>query len=166
MKKSVLKISALASLLMAVMLFFGACNCGGILEKVKYKINFEIGGSVYDTIKTGGNENITLPLPPIEEDYTFEGWYFDKDTWQNQLTADYYANKPLNNDVTVYAYYKAIPVTKYTITFSADGKTIGTVTTAGNETISLPSAPNKSGYTFEGWYFDNGTWQDELTADT
>lgn len=77
MKKSVLKISALASLLMAVMLFFGACNCGGILEKVKYKINFEIGGSVYDTIETGGNENITLPLPPIEEDYTFEGWYYD-----------------------------------------------------------------------------------------
>lgn len=152
--------------LLAFVLFVGAMGCGNIIEKVKYDIYFDINGSTFDTVETGGNETITLPLAPIENGYTFEGWYFDKGTWQDELTADYYADKPLNNDVTVYAYYKAIPATKYTITFVADGSTVGTVSTAGFETITLPSAPNKSGYTFEGWYFDSGIWQDKLTENT
>ena len=162
-KKS--KFIVISVALLAFALLVGATGCGNIIEKVKYDIYFDINGSTFDTVETGGNEAITLPLAPIENGYTFEGWYFDKGTWQDKLTADYYANKPLNDNVTVYAYYKAVPVTEYAITFSADGSTVGTVKTAGNETITLPSAPNKGGYTFEGWYFDKGTWQDELTAD-
>ena len=126
--------------LLAFVLFVGATGCGNIIEKVKYDIYFDINGSTFDTVETGGNETITLPLAPIENGYTFEGWYFDKGTWQDELTADYYANKPLNNDVTVYAYYKAIPEPeKYTVTFDTrGGDAMSAVTVANIETEPVP----------------------------
>ena len=30
--------------------------------------------------------------------------------------------------------------------------------------LSLPEDPSKAGYTFDGWYFDNGVWKDAYTA--
>ncbi len=55
---------------------------------------------------------------------------------------------------------------KHTISFYADAALIGRVETAGNEEIGLPAAPDKDGHSFEGWFFDPGTWQSELTAST
>ncbi len=37
---------------------------------------------------------------------------------------------------------------------------------AGNETINLPQNPNKSGYTFDGWFLDPETWENPFYADS
>ena len=141
-------------------------------EPQKHTISFYADTTLVDTIETAGNEEITLPAAPRKEGCTFEGWFFDNGTWENELTKDSFADRALTGDVNAYAYYKEneTPVppspTEYTITFYADGSVGDTLETAGNEILTLPDAPKKDNYTFEGWFFDNGTWQNRLTANT
>lgn len=55
---------------------------------------------------------------------------------------------------------------KYTISFYDGDELVDTIETSGNERLTLPAAPEKDDHTFEGWFFDNGTWQERLTANT
>ena len=41
-----------------------------------------------------------------------------------------------------------------TITYMADGKEYAAVTLSGDETPSAPADPEKTGYTFAGWFTD------------
>lgn len=49
----------------------------------------------------------------------------------------------------------------YTISFYDDAELVGTIKTAGKESIDLPAAPQKEGCTFSGWFLDKDTWQNE-----
>ncbi len=55
---------------------------------------------------------------------------------------------------------------KFELNFKVDGQTYATLTTAGEESISLPENPTKEGYLFDGWYWDEGTWQRPFTANS
>lgn len=74
----------------------------------KYTITFDNDGSVYHTLQTSGNENIMLPAAPTKSGCEFDGWYFDKDTWQEKLTSSTYARKTLTANVTVYAKWNRV----------------------------------------------------------
>lgn len=50
------------------------------------------------------------------------------------------------------------------LTYEVDGEEYLTIRTDGMKTILLPAEPQKDGYEFAGWYFDEGTWLDEFTA--
>ena len=52
------------------------------------------------------------------------------------------------------------------INFVVDGQVYKTVYTSGNETISMPQNPSKEGYTFDGWYWDDGKWKQPFTANS
>ena len=54
---------------------------------------------------------------------------------------------------------------EYTISFYDGDKFISSLKTKGNETIELPIAPEKEDAEFEGWYLDEGVWQEQLTED-
>ncbi len=55
---------------------------------------------------------------------------------------------------------------RYTISFvSNGGSPCEDITTSGKHSLSLPT-PQKDGYTFDGWYFDDGQWQTPLERDT
>ncbi|MDD3947031.1 MAG: leucine-rich repeat protein, partial [Clostridia bacterium] len=60
------------------------------------------------------------------------------------------------------------PITRsFELTFDyMDGRATTTITTSGNEVVSLPDDPVREGYTFGGWYFDQGSWQKRLNEDT
>ena len=135
----------------------------------KYTISFYADEELVFTLKTAGNEEIGLPDAPQKEGFTFDGWYSDKGTWENELMQDTFSERALTENIDVYAHY--IPTdtplpSEYTITFYIDGSASDAIQTSGNETLTLPSAPNKDNYTFEGWFFDNGTWKKELTETT
>ena len=48
------------------------------------------------------------------------------------------------------------------VVFMVDGAVYHTVTTMGDEKLEMPSAPTKDGYTFDGWYRDEGTWKESF----
>lgn len=55
----------------------------------------------------------------------------------------------------------------FVVTFEPqNGEASFTVTTTGDESIILPDAPQREGYTFDGWYFDKDVWNKPLTEDT
>ena len=52
------------------------------------------------------------------------------------------------------------------LTFKVDGEVYQTVSTSGNEVISMPENPTKDGFIFDGWFWDEGTWQKPFTANS
>lgn len=53
----------------------------------------------------------------------------------------------------------------YNIDFVVDGKVIASVGTNGDK-IAMPKNPTKEDYTFDGWYWDEGEWDDEFTLNS
>lgn len=117
-----------------------------------------------------GYQSITLSEAPEIDDYRFEGWFLDDGIWNQPFTEDYFADKAITEDVNVYAKYVYEPSappapTEYDITFYAFGEVVDTVTTAGNESVILPTAPARENYEFIGWYLDENVWNQQFTVD-
>lgn len=134
-----------------------------------YSISFYDDDILISEISTSGYEIITLPEAPIKDNYTFKGWYLDKNTWNEKLSEDYFINKALTHDINSYAYYEenVIPEPQeYTINFYVDDDIFSTLQTSGNDLITLPDAPKKESYEFVGWFFDKDTFNNQLKEDT
>lgn len=116
------------------------------------------------TQKTGEDGKLSS-LPTLTRDgYSFEGWYLTSAT----ETAEKVTTSTVFEDhATVIAYWTENAKT-YTITFdSKDGTTVSPVTTSG--TITLPTNPTKTGYTFDVWMTATGekvTTSTTFTANT
>ena len=52
------------------------------------------------------------------------------------------------------------------LTFKVDGVDYATISTSGDEVIKMPENPTKDGYVFDGWFWDEGTWQKPFTANS
>lgn len=126
-----------------------------IPEPQEYTINFYVDDDIFSTLQTSGNELITLPEAPKKESYEFVGWFFDKDTFNNQLKEDTYLNKSLDQNINVYANYlfKEEPVKEFTVTFDTClGDKMDSITTS---IISSEPIATRDGYKFLGWYLEN-----------
>ncbi len=53
----------------------------------------------------------------------------------------------------------------YNIDFVVDGVVVATVGTNGDK-ISMPKNPSKENFTFDGWYWDDGEWDDKFTLNS
>lgn len=153
------------------MFVFSACNneenrAPEEPQITKYEIVFVVNDNIYSVIESEGNEYIALPSDPSISGYTFNGWYFDENVWQNRFTSTTYLNRPLNENVAVYAYMLQNVVTpqEFKINFILNNEIYSTIQTSGLEVINLPVEPAITGYSFEGWYFDKDVWQIELTS--
>lgn len=164
------RLTVVLCIFMCLVLFAGLLTaCVTEDSPQKYTISFYSGETLVGTVATAGNEKIVLPAAPAKAGYTFGGWYTDKDVWKDRLTEDSFAGRALTENLDVYARYirnEESSAAEYTISFYIDGALADIIRTSGNETLDLPAAPGKDGYTFAGWFFDNGTWRNELTADT
>ena len=90
----------------------------------------------------------TKPADPTLKGYTFAFWYLGEDE-QNATAYDF--NTPVTGDITLTAKWN---INKYTVTFNSYG---GTPVPPAQEveyglTATKPAAPEKTGYTFDGWY--------------
>ena len=129
----------------------------------EYTVTFDAnGGTVGTTTKTVtyGSSYGELPTP-TREGYTFAGWFTKKDGG-TQVTKETVVKTVA--DHTLYAHWTA---NEYTVTFDANGGTVGTTTktvTYGSSYGELPT-PTREGYTFAGWFTkkDGGT---QVTKET
>ena len=116
-------------------------------ERISYTVTFDAnggtGGDVY-TYYYGDNLG-SLPTP-TRTGYEFLGWYTAK---SGGSQVGYYT--------TVYGnaiYYAQWRILSYTVTFNANGGTVGTSSVTRNYGVSIGSlpTPSRTGHTFLGWY--------------
>ena len=167
MKRKLLTLSL--ALLMVTVIFAG---CMGALE---FDVNFISDGEIIHTISTTGDETIKMPENPVKEGYTFDGWYWDKDTWQRPFTASSLLNEPLNGDMSVCAKWtpKDLENESFEVSFNTmGGSDVNGQIVKYNGFVSEPAEPTKNGYIFAGWYKDadlQGKWDfatDKVTGKT
>lgn len=54
----------------------------------------------------------------------------------------------------------------FKVEFIVDGEVYETVSAKEKSEIKIPKNPEKEGFTFDGWYLDEGTWDDPFTANS
>ena len=145
-------------LLMLIVSMFAFSACGGKVEN--FNLSFKVDGKDYSTISTNGSEIVTIPENPIKEGYEFDGWYWDKDVWNEPFTANSLLNAPISSDMSVYARFNAI---SYDITYETDDGTHSNPVSYTIEDSFALSDAEKAGYNFVGWYADNA-YTTEVTS--
>ncbi len=85
----------------------------------KYKVYFMNGDEVVSIKQSAGFESIALPLSPVKTGCTFDGWYFDEGVWEKEFTANYYIDKEIISDVTLYARFIESHEHNYILTTTA-----------------------------------------------
>lgn len=76
-----------------------ACAPNSVPQVPKQTVTFEVnGGSEIEAVEVDRGSCIDAPLIPVREGYTFRGWYTD-----NEFIYRFNFNKPIENDVTLYA---------------------------------------------------------------
>ncbi len=98
---------------------------------------------------------VTEPDEPSEEGWIFDGWYADK-----EYTEEFEFNRWVCKDTKVHAKWTEIPapVTEYTVSFEMNGHGTAPADQKVNagEKATKPSDPTADGYTFEGWFAEEG----------
>lgn len=131
--------------LLAIMLL--AVSCARL--NIKYVLEFDSnGGSSCGTVKSEDIDSVKVPDDPTRENYTFGGWFWDKDSWQKPFTVNSILDQPIlsNMNMKVYAKWVGVDVK---VTLKADG---------GDQTVTIEygadftlDVPQRAGADFLGW---------------
>ena len=116
---------------------------------VTFDANYE--GGENSTSKVNMGEKITTTPAMTRTGYTFDDWYFDR-----SCTAKYdITGNAINGDVTVYAGWKANPLT-VTFNYNYTGAPAATVINSEYDAvIKEPAEPTRAGDEFVGWFTDS-----------
>lgn len=142
-----------------------ACDSGKDMpdnnESNVYSVTFIAGGEVYIVTDSKEDGTVKLPADPAtDEGYEFTGWYLDDGVWQEPFTAE----TKVSQDTKVYAYIKQVV---FNVRFLVEGSLYANVRIDEDGIVNIPSDPEfEEGYAFEGWYLDDGVWQEPFTTET
>lgn len=112
----------------------------------KYDVTFKVDNTTYDTQIIISGSYATIPTAPTKNGYVFDGWTIDGTNIVNVST----------NVISANTIYVAKFTQVFTVTFTVDNATYDTQTVRSGDCASIPTAPTKSGYVFDGWTI-NGT---------
>ena len=111
----------------------------------KYDVKFMVDNEEYDHQIIIENGFVNLPEIPVKDGYVFDGWSLNGvDIIKNIDTVT------VNENII----YKAVFTKFYKVTFMVDNEEYVLQSVKGNNAPSIPEAPSKSGYSFEGWSID------------
>jgi len=155
MKKKIFAFLYAICLIIPVLMFSG---CISEKKPTKKTIVFLVENQLYSSLQTFGNEMLDLPDEPTKTGYSFDGWYLDKQ-FKVLFTEYTYSDRDILEDTEVYAKFV---INQYTIIFNTNhGSPIEPITQNYKTVVTQPADPTKVGYTFEGWYTDNTTFNDK-----
>ena len=106
-----------------------------VVEVEQYILTYVVDGEVYHTDTLVHKATIVQPETPVKEGYTFSGWSEAPETMPA-------------NDVTISGTFI---INKYLVTFKIGDEVIAADSLEYGATIVAPEAPEKEGYTFNGW---------------
>ena len=157
MKKHLLILIAIMAIICVAMLagcdMFKGSQDPNDDEKITFTVTFDTqGGSPIDPITIGEGEALALPQTPTKEGYIFDGWYLDSDCVEKY--GDSYA---ISKNITLYAKWKERDKhdeKEYQVNFYVDGELYSQLSIKNGTLLTLPKAPTKAGYVFDGWYLD------------
>ena len=121
-----------------------------------YTVTFETnGGSNVESKPVNHGEKVTKPTEPTCDGYSFAGWYLNG--------APYDFGRDVTGDITLVAQWK---LNTYTVTFNPnyDGAASTTYTYAHGTTVTEPTEPTRTGYTFKFWYVQGGAETDYFSG--
>jgi uncharacterized repeat protein (TIGR02543 family) len=115
-----------------------------------YSISFNTnGGTTVNELTQDFDSELLMPANPTKTGFTFDGWYEDE-----TLNIRFEHLRMPSENKTVYAKWS---INTYTITFNTNGGSVlNDLTQDFDSVLSLQSNPIKTGYTFGGWYIDEG----------
>ncbi|NCC41581.1 MAG: hypothetical protein EOM21_19610, partial [Gammaproteobacteria bacterium] len=135
-------------------------SSGGDLEPgpttwtVTYDSN---GGSAVSPEEVDDGELATEPTDPTRTHYTFDGWYTDDGVWTDEWDFD---TDTVTEDVTLYAKWL---LNEWTLYYDSNGGSAKSPDTYDyGETLIEPADPTRSGYYFDGWFYDDSTFLNEV----
>lgn len=93
-------------LFMVMSMFFlvilSACNV--LTSSARFKIHFETsGGTLVKSVSYDENKPIVFPDNPTKKGYSFDGWYFDNNTFERPYTENALVDEMNQKEVTLYA---------------------------------------------------------------
>lgn len=142
-----------AAMIIVTAVTFIACNKIG---NANFKVSFEVDGKAYYEISTKGEEELKMPDDPKKENYVFDGWYWDKDTWLRPFTAKSLLQEKLTANMTVYAKWieEELKNKKFEIIFnSMGGSSVAGQTVQYEHLVTEPQEePTKADMLFAGWF--------------
>ncbi|MBQ8882555.1 MAG: InlB B-repeat-containing protein [Clostridia bacterium] len=122
-------------------------------------------GSAVEKVTVKNGEKVEQPTNPTKVGYTFGGWYGGKYGDEKWVFIGY----PVTENITLTAKWIA---NEYTVSFDSAGGAgeYANQTATYGEEFTLPTAPSKVGYTFDGWYngndkMENGAWTTDSSVD-
>lgn len=71
-------------------------------------LSFIVDDTVYATMNVADKDNISIPQDPVKTDYAFDGWFWDKGTWERPFTLNSLNDEPLTSNMSVYAKFTKI----------------------------------------------------------
>jgi len=107
---------------------------------------FEFDGSVYNIQVVNKHSLLTVATPPSTAYVIFNGWTVDGEPI-DLATYRITANTKIVADVTH----------KYEVNFIVDGTNHNSQIVVKDSKITVPAAPTKNGYVFEGWTIDGNS---------
>lgn len=117
----------------------------------KFEINKFIVTFNSDGGSSVGNQVVNWNTPatlttPTRAKYAFKGWYLPNGTQ--------YTNQPIKENTTLVAHWER---NVFTVSFNTDGgSAVASQEVILNNIVTLPT-PEKTGYTFKGWFMADGT---------
>ncbi|MBE6667920.1 MAG: hypothetical protein E7607_06410 [Ruminococcaceae bacterium] len=131
-------------------------------ERNRFTVTFTANGTTVDTVTFNKGETSIpankIPAVPAKDGYA-GAWYVQGANGAEILFSSYTLE---DKDITVYAKYER---NRFTVTFTANGTTVDTVTFNKGETSipanKIPAVPAKLGYTGD-WYVQNASGAEVL----
>ncbi len=103
--KKVFKLTLVCIIAVLVIATFAAC---AVEPAATTDIRFFVDGVLYEEVGAVGG-TLSLPANPTKEGYTFDGWYFDNNVWQNPLTQANFSEAIADGTLLIYAKFTKIP---------------------------------------------------------
>lgn len=138
--------------LLAGLLVLGilSASLAGCSKTVQYTISFDsIGGSPVKSQTITEGDVVSKPEDPSKEGFTFVEWQLENTTYD--------FNAAVTQDFTLTAFYKineGIETVLVVFDYQNNGL-IKNVTIAKNTSMFEPPKPEKAGYVFEGWFYQD-----------